>query len=367
MPRAIARGGSAALIAAVVASILIIAPKPLRDQPEPDAAEAVDVAWHVRGGDGFITTVENGRNGPSRYPPGFVLALLPFSVAPQSEPFVARLERGTRFYAALYVLISAGTAWTLGGALAGAIAALMIGLSPFARAEAALLMSDTLAAALTVALVPLLARPRRGAAIGAGLLIGVIAAIRLQGLVLIPAALLVVEPPLRRSLIAGLALPLLALAFYFFAAFGSPFRTGYGYYVTAPLFRPSYVLAPTGVDGPWVIGDRFGGNLFRWMCPCPYDAPEAAFSNLVFYPIVLSGLFWIFAPPPIALLGLWRCWTMRRTAGARFTLALSALTFMLVVTYHYQSSRFLAAPISMLAIYGCVAVANWMESYADTF
>lgn len=176
------------------------------------------------------------------------------------------------------MLIAVAAAWSLKGPLAGALTAVLIGMSPFARVEASLIMSDGFAAGMTVLLIPLLLRPT----------------------------------PKRLALAGALA-------------------------------------------------GALGGLLLRWVCPCPDGGPQAALSNLFFYPSVLLGLFWIFVPPLLPVVGMLYCWEHRDTLTARFTFWLTALSLLLFTFYFYQGARFMAAPVTLLCVFASAKLAGWME------
>src|SRR5438552_2962429 len=105
--------------------------------------------------------------------------------------------------------------------------AAFVGFSPFARAEASLIMVDAFAAGLTVLVAALIRRPSHPKAWIAGAIAGALVGVRLQ-MVVVPMALCAALPKTGRVR-AGLAAGpfLVALALYQWAAFGSPFHTGY--------------------------------------------------------------------------------------------------------------------------------------------
>ena len=88
---------------------------------------------------------------------------------------------------------------------------------------------------------------------------------------------------------------------------------GYNYWLPGVKnFSLSFAVASRSPgDGPWIVRDALHGLAFHWMGPCGDGGPQAALSNLVFYPSVLLGLFWIFAPPPLLILGFVRLWEIR--------------------------------------------------------
>src|SRR4029450_9729258 len=85
-------------------------------------------------------------------------------------------------------------------------------------------------------------------------------------------------------------------------------------------FSLSFALVPPMErDGPWIVADVLGGLFLRWVCPCGEGGPQAAMSNLSFYPAVLLGLFWIFVPPLLPIIGLLYAWENRAAVSVRFT------------------------------------------------
>lgn len=235
-----------AIIAGVLVSVISVAPRPLADQPFPDAQEIADATKQLVSGNGYVTYVHENERHPPRYLPGFSLALAPFAILGSDYP--ANVQRGATAYAALYVLLAAIVAWSLKGSTAGALVAILIGVSPFARAEASLIMSDALAAGLSVLLVTLIQRPTTKRVTWAGALAGALVAVRLPMI-----AMLVVLPhALRKRVLLCAAPPLVALALFNFGTFGSPLKTGYDYWLPqVRQFSPSFVMAsPIIGDGP---------------------------------------------------------------------------------------------------------------------
>jgi hypothetical protein len=350
------------VIAVVIMSVLSVAPRPLAEQPFPDAQETADATRQLVSGNGYVTYVQGDERHPPRYPPGFSIALAPFAAV--SGDYPSNVQRGATFYAALYVLIAAVSAWTLKGPAAAALVAVLVGMSPFAKVEAALIMSDGFAAALTVLFIPLLLHltPKRISLAGA--LAGALVAIRLPMLVNLVALLIVLPWALRKRLLLFAAPPLAALGLFNWLTFGSPLRTGYDYWLPGfKTFGLSFALtSPMQGDGPYVVADALGGLLLRWVCPCLDGGPQAAMSNLTFYPSVLLGLFWIFVPPLIPIIGIIYCWERRRAAAVRFTIWLTALSLLLFTFYFYQGARFMAAPATLLAVFASAQLAGWVET-----
>ena len=349
------------VIAIVLLSVLSVAPRPFAEQPFPDAQETADAARQLVSGEGYATYVHENERHPPRYPPGFSIALAPFAAV--SDDYPRNVQRGATFYAALYVLLAAAAAWSLKGPAAGALLAVLLGMSPFAKAEAALIMSDGFAAGLTLLLIPLLRRPTPKRIASAGALSGALVAVRLPMLVNLVALLIVLPRALRKRLLLFAAPPLAALGLFNWLTYGGPFRTGYDYWRPGLTdFALSFALTlPQQKDGPWLVADVLNGQLLRWLCPCPFGGPQAAMSNLSFYPSVLLGLFWIFVPPLIPFIGLLYCWLRRREPAVRFAFWLTALSLLLFTFYFYQGARFMAAPATLLGVFAAAQLAGWIE------
>lgn len=121
----------------------------------------------------------------------------------------------------------------------------------------------------------------------------------------------------RRSLKSVLlfALPaLLGLALLQWVMFGNPLKTGYAYWgVSDHAFALDYATSDkTMREGPFIFPDRLDGHLLDWTCPCQVGGPQSSLPNLAFYPALLAGLFWVFSPPLIPLIGLIYSWRRRR-------------------------------------------------------
>ncbi len=345
-----------------ISSVLAVEPRPLAEQPFPDAQETADATRQLVNGNGYVTYVHHNERHPPRYPPGFSIALLPFAFFSKNYP--SNIETGAKVFAALYVLAAIIAAWSIGGALAAALVAVFINVSPFARAEASLIMSDAFAAGITVLFIALLQRlsPARVAWLGA--LAGALVIVRLPMIVNL-AALLIALPTMYRKRFVLCATPFLAaLGFYNWSTFGSPLRTGYSYWLpTLKSFALDYATArpPANGEGPWVVADVLQGGLMQWVCPCPIGGAQSALPNVLFYPSILLGLFWTYAPPLITLFGLIYIWTHRREPTAGFTLWLTLFSLALFTFYFYQGTRFMAAPATLLVVFTSVSVAEWIN------
>ncbi|MBA3573273.1 MAG: hypothetical protein H0W34_15165 [Pyrinomonadaceae bacterium] len=348
-------------IAFALLSVILVEPRSLPEQPFPDAQEYADATRQLVSGEGYVTYVHGNVRHPPRYPPGFSLALVPFAIVGN---YPSNVQMGAKLFAALYVLAAVFAAWRIGGWFAAAIVAAMIGVSPFARTYASLVLSDAFAAGMTVLFIPLLHRLSTRRVALAGMLAGALIAVRLP-MALNLAALLVVLPSwaFRRNLVLFASPFVAALGLYNWMTFSSPLRSGYSYWLPGiKNFDWSYAIALLpNRDGPWVVADALKGLLWQWMCPCSIGGPQATLPNILFYPAILLGTFWIFAPPFVTLLGLVYVWTERRETAAKFTLWLTMMSLMLYTFYFHQGTRFMAAPATLLLIYAAVAGARRAE------
>jgi hypothetical protein len=203
-------------------------------------------------------------------------------------------------------------------------------------------------------------RSTKGAAL-AGVGAGMLTTIRLSSGFAVPALLLGMRGRARWVMIGAAAPFLLGLGLYQWATFGSPLRTGYDFWLPGAKFvDPTWATTfrPFG-DGPWLVPDRLGGALMRWICPCADGGPMATAPDVLFYPAVLLGLFWTFMPPFVALVGIYYLWRRRRDPESQFVFALTVLTLAFYCVYFYQAARFMAAPATLLAISGAVAISVW--------
>lgn len=362
---------ASALLATLFAlfSVLSVEPRPLAEQPFPDAQETADATRQLANGNGYVTYIHNNERHPPRYPPGFSIALLPFAFFSKNYP--SNIETGAKIFAALYVLAAVVAARSIGGALAAALVAVFVNASPFARAEASLVMSDAFAAGVTLLFVWLLHKlsPARVAWLGA--LAGALVVVRLPMIVNL-AALFIALPSIYRKRFVLFATPFVAaLGLYNWSTFGSPFRTGYSYWLpTLKSFALHYAVArpPVNGEGPWIIADVLHGGLMQWAaCPCPIGGAQSALPNVLFYPSILFGLFWTYSPPLISLIGILYLWKHRGETTAKFTLWLILFSLVLFTFYFYQGTRFMAAPATLLCVFASVGLAQWIDLQIDAF
>lgn len=341
-------------------SVITVEPRPLQDQPFPDAHENADAARQLASGKGFVTFIYDNQPRPPRYPPGFAVALVPFAAFSNNYP--SNLQTGVKIFAALYVLVAVIAAWSVGGPLAATLTAVLIGVSPFARVAASLLMSDALGAAGTALFILLLHRFSALRISVAGALAGALVAVRLPLVINLVALVIVLPMRWRARALLCASPPLAALGLFNWITFGSPLNTGYGYWLPGlKSFAWSYAFAsPPRGDGPWIVADALNGLLMQWICPCPLGGSQAALPNIFFYPAVLLGLFWTFVPP-LTLCGFFYIWKHRRETVAHFTLWVTALNLLLFTFYFYQGTRFMAGPATLLIIFTSVNAAQWAE------
>ncbi len=379
------------IVVAVALTVWAIAPvlteraKPLSIQPWPDTVEYADGAWQLGHFHGYVTFFNERTNRfgqiarPPRYPFGTSVALAPFAAV--GNRFPQSIQAGSRILSVLYVLAIVIAAWLLGGPIAAAIAAVLVGSSPFGHVSASLILSDALAAMLTVAILIALRFRTRSAAGVAGLLAGLLVCVRLLGLVALPGLLIALKGRQRLIALAAAAPPIAALALYQWNTFGSPFLTGYNYWLPGlNPFGTSFVFGkPLLVEGPFVYPDKLNGRLLNHVvCPCGIGGSMVSIHNFLFYPAVLIGLFWIFAPPLTGLVGLVEVIRERASAEARFTLITIVLNVGLVMFYFDQAARFIAPAVSLLIVYAAVGIsklaaaavravsAHWRQPMPDT-
>lgn len=348
--------------ASVVGALAVVlsAPyRPLTRQAYPDPLQYADSAANVAYGRGYVTYVGGGPKTPY-YPPGFSYTLAPF--ARWAGDFPHSVQLGAKVLAAMYILAVAAAAFAIGGPWAMLVAMLLAGVSPFARGSAAFVMSDAFATALVVAILPLLRKPTTKRLWAAGALAGYAVTVRVSEVVALAALVLVLRGRQRMHVLAG-ALPfILALGIYQWSAFGSPLQTGYQEWSEWQEARPFaleyLVRSGTRGDGHLLISDKLDGALLEWVCPCPEGGPMRAMSNLTFYPSVLLGLFWIYAPPLVGVIGGVVMRSDHRHPDVRFAFFVSVFTLILYASYFYQGGRFVAAPATFLTIYAAAGIAR---------
>jgi glycosyltransferase involved in cell wall biosynthesis len=381
-PRLVRASTACAAVAALLLAVIPAASAPaahLATQPYPDAQVYADAARHFARGDGYVTTVYDTAGAPSppiaseqrdwlvkgpprppMFPPGFSLALAPFAAIGE---FPGNVQAGAKAFAILYVVATVLVAWYLAGQLAAAVTSILVATSPFARTASQYVLSDAFAALLVLVLVMLIARVTWARAFASGLVAGIMICVRLNLAVGLMALAFAIPTRYWRAAALGAVPPLAALALYQWLTFGHPLTIGYNQFgVDLRVFdwANGFVAPPRFGDLGWLLPDRLDGDLLAWVCPCPGDRPAAALSNLWFYPAVLGGLFWVFTPPIVTIAGAAYAWRHRTEPAARFTLIFTALTCLMFTFYYYQASRFMAAPATLLGIFGAAAAASFV-------
>jgi 4-amino-4-deoxy-L-arabinose transferase-like glycosyltransferase len=362
--------------AIAIAPVLQSTPVPLAAQPFPDAQQYADEAYQIALGHGFVTRIDErfavdrqspkAELRPPRYPPGFALALAPFVHFGSSDPSDA--QTGTRTIAIALVLIVAAAATMLGGPIAGGIAALAIWASPFVATSARFVLSDAFGALLAVgALVAVLAARHERSAVTDALVVlagafagyGVLTRVS-AGFVLV-ALLAAVDRWRLRRLVAIGALPFLVfLAAQQWTQFGHPLRSGYDHYLPRLRLFGIANVAKENLRGDrgFIFDDTLDGRLMRWTCPCDELGPIGKANNMIFYPAVLLGLYWIYFPPLFSLFGVFELRRRRATAAARFAIVTIVANVMLMLPFFYQGARFVAPAAMILLAYAAAGCAR---------
>ena len=377
------------LTAWALVPVVSVDKKPLSRQPKPDALEYADAAWQLAHGRGYVMFYNEKRQRygkvalPPRYPFGTSAALAPFAIG--SSHYPGGIPTGSVVISALYVVACVAAAWRIGGPVAAAFAALLVGLSPFAKTSASLVLSDALGALLMVLMLIAFTSRRLAAAAFAGLLAGAAVCVRLLSVFVLPAVAAATRG--RPRLVAGVAAipPIALLAIYQWHTFGLPWRTGYGYwvtgqklfsissvYVTHAMFSAASVFGRTPSEGPFVYPDRTHGALFNWICPCLVGrqpmlvngGPMTKLANAAFYPSVLLSLFWVFAPPFTGAFGIWEMIRQRRSPAAIFGLVTLVLNLAIVLPYYLRAARFVAGPASIVLVYSAVCFGRLLTDLA---
>ncbi len=332
--------------------------RPLALQPIPDSVEYASSAQSLANDRGFYSSssVTYNWQQPPRYPPGYPMALAPFAAI---GSYPRNVQRGAKFWAMAYVLVAIIAAWVLGGPVAAILAALFIGISPFAKDAAGLVLSDTFTATLAVLMLPLLRYMNRPGARLAGAASGLSTLARITGGINLIALLASLPPRFLKSALLFALPSLIILALLQWALFGNPLETGYTYWgVANHNFALSYLTGSSVREGPFIFPDLLNGKLLSWICPCQLGGPQASMPNLTFYPTLLAGGFWVFSPPLIPLLGLVYAWRHRREAIGRYTLLVTFLSLLVFGVYFYQGTRFMAGPATLLTVLASVWLAE---------
>ncbi len=351
---------------------------PLDQQPFPDAFAYADGGYQIANGNGFEISIDDtlrrelqphdGVRHPSRYPPGFSLALATFVRLGDNK--IEDTQRGSQMIAIALIIMLLAVTWFLAGPLAASIAVLVAAWSPFALKSAQIVMSDAFGAALALMILAAVAvaraewcgtRLRTMCAAAAGLVTAYSILTRFSaGLTLICVVIALRRWPLIRAASLG-ALPVLVfLGAYQWTEFGHPLRTGYDYYFPdLKLVSVDYLtLSDPPSERKFIHDDRLDGRLMTWTCPCDEYGPIGEASNIVFYPAVILGLYWIYYPPLFSLFGLWAIWRRRSSAAAQFAALLIATNVAIASVYFYQAARLVAPAAFVLLAYSANGVVD---------
>lgn len=322
-----------ALFAVWLRDVPLAAVEDLR--PRPDALEYEHAAANLLHGDGFRLRIA-GTTQPPRYPPGLSLLIAPALWGAGEAPGAG--VRAVQVTAMLAVLGAGALAYSAGGLLGAVVAAAIVAGSPAHASWSKAVMSDVPAAAVA-AVLALAATSDPGASMGRaivlGLGVGLSSLLRVSlGVCLLPLVLCAGLP--RRHLAAaliGVGLGVLPGLLENAHLFGSPWMTGYDYWVGEPVFDRAFALAPP---------------------------PDAVQGNVAFYAGLLAGFGRLY-PLGVAgavLLGFavatWRGGGARRLA----MLALGVVLAMAAIhaPYRWQSERFVLPLLPLLAATAGVAV-----------
>lgn len=366
-----------------IAPVLRIEAVPLALQPYPDTATYADSAFQIANGNGFRVRIFDRDMDvapaadaiyPSRFPPGFALALAPFVKFGSNDPTDA--QGGARAAALLLVLALFSAAWVVGGPVAAGLAAVATAVSPFAQDSARLVMSDAFGAALTLLVLAATAlaltdrlgrRAQLATVVLAGAIAGYGVVVRFSGITVLGSLLIVLLIARRPRLAAAVALGalpfLIFLGAYQWTEFGSPLRTGYDYWVPdVQLFDAGNVFLEEPVsEGSFIFSDRSDGDLMGWTCPCPLPGSMGQASNAIFYPAVLLGLYWVFFPPLLSVFGVWELVRRRREPLAWFAGLVVASGVVVALVFSFQGARFVAPVAYVLLVFAATAVARWLS------
>ena len=344
------RVAATALLAvlALAAALRWISPAEVSDlRPRPDALEYEEAARSLVEGRGYRLWI-GGDAYPPRYPPGMSLLLAAATPLTGTEP-----GSGVRVVLLCALAAIAGTfvlARGAGGNVAGLAAALIVAVSPLHVLWSQAVMSDVPATAAVawIACWTVAALRRRAGTterVALGVACGLAVCLR-QPLALVAAALcaatfLLPQSGLRdrvRRTAATAGGVLLGVAPFLWlnaSLFGSPLRSGYGYWAPRGTFA---LREATGVR----IGDQ----------------P----SNLAKYVTLLLGDGGLYAWPAFLLLVLGTFVALRLGSGARRLCAFAWLTTVLctgvLATYSMPTSRLLLPLLPLLAATMSLAVAG---------
>ncbi|MEY3618437.1 MAG: hypothetical protein RL726_1135 [Actinomycetota bacterium] len=350
---------------------------PLESQPFPDTQSYSSQARQIADGNGFVIDfderISSAKNlvgakdtYPSRYPPGYSIFLAPFVIVFGDSG----IEVGVKVAVFAMFLVAILIAKRLSGFLAASIVALAIVSSPFLRKSSTLVMSDAFGALLCLlAVLTVIELTRRepgetktrNLSISLGMICGFAMISRISLIFIFAAALLVFT---KRGNLSWIVLGFVPFALFLgvlqHLQFGSPFRTGYSYYVHGYVeFSLSHLTQPNPYgERDFLFPDWSNGKLMTWTCPCDENGPIGKAPNIVFYPATLAGLYWIFMPPLFGVLGFIKLFITRTSLTYRFMAAVIALNTLMMFVYFFQGARLVAPSALILVICGSIASAD---------
>ena len=306
--------------------------------PRPDAFEYEEAARNLIEGNGY-SLIFDEQKFPPRYPVGFSLILVPalwFDGATGGGVRVALAA------AAVAIILTWRLGALTGGMLSAAAAALFLAVSPLHVSLSQVVMSDVPSSALVLLLALwTMALERRdrgpGGWFALGAAIGLAASVRFTNAFLVPPIALTValrsetlRPRVLRlaSLTAGVCVGLAPVLWHHAAVFGSPWKTGYDFWVGARYLE-------------W----RFAAG------PAPVVWTEV---NPLAYARVLAGDGRLYTWP-IAVLMVIGCFVGLRRRGPARTLVTLALGFTgALFAFHsfffWQADRFFIPALPLLAV-----------------
>ena len=349
----------------------------LDSQPFPDSQSYFSEAVQIARGNGFVIDfderISSAKNligvnetYPSRYPPGYSLILAPFVVAFGN----VGVEVGVKVVTFLMLVTATVIAKRLSGYFAATLTAATITTSPFFQKSATLVMSDAFGALLCLlAILAMIEITRcgpqgnraRNLSIILGMICGYAVISRIALLfTIVAAAIIFVKRRNLRWITLGFAPFLLLLGILQYLQFGSPFRTGYSLYASEYVEFSISHLTQTYLRGEraFIFPDLLQGKLMTWTCPCDRYGPIGKAPNIVFYPATLSGLYWIFMPPLLGVLGFYKLLKSLCNETYRFMALLFTLNTITMVFYFFQGARLVAPSALILIISGSVLVAD---------
>ena len=366
--------GALGLVAVITTGMLLFYhPQTLTHQPFPDAHEYLDAANRLAHGQGYTTTVKDNAYSshvhqavnPPRFPPGMSLVLAPFALVGQ---FPENVEFGSRLIDVALVIAVGWAAFSLSGWYAALLATIVTSTSDFVLVQTRIVMSDVLAALLTVLCIPLMRCRAPWTVYLLGLVAGFGCVVREAGIV-VPVALVIVLTGWDRLRVALAALvPVVGLLAYNWSTFGSPMRTGYGYWLGSfPEYSLSYIWkhpwVPGGEDGFYVTALNIALHPVAFGPSGPYDV----LPNAIFYPMLIAGFSAVFGPPLLTLVGLVAAAWKWRWPAARFTLFVVVVTTIAYMANVTQDVRFMATPAFLLVAWGTAALVAAARRVRDRY